>query len=51
MSQSMKFKISFPQIDNVLEDEHFIISIKNTETDKMKTQIVKPGNKYVREEE
>lgn len=47
---TIKLKISFPKLDNLQPGEHYTVSLRNTETQVVTTQIVQPGDKYSREE-
>lgn len=35
--------LNFPLIDDVQPGEHFVLTMKNTEDDKIQSQIIRPG--------
>lgn len=47
---TIKLKISFPKVDNLQPGEHYTVTLRNTETQVVTSQIVQPGDKYSREE-
>ena len=47
---TIKLKIAFPKLDNLQPGEHYTVSLRNTETQVVTSQIVQPGDKYSREE-
>jgi hypothetical protein len=46
---TMKIMIGFPTFENPIEAEHFMVSIRNTETNITDTAIAQPGSKYLKE--
>lgn len=48
-SSSIKIKINFPKLDGLEPGEHFTVTLRNTETQKIDTDIVQPGDKYAKE--
>ncbi len=43
---SMKIKVDFPAIENKKVGEHFQVSLRNTETNKINEETVESGEKY-----
>jgi hypothetical protein len=50
-ASTLKLKVGFPKLDNQQPGEHYTASFRNTETNETKTDIIHPGDKYVREVE
>lgn len=48
---TIKLKIAFPAIDGVETGEHFTVTMRNSETNQVKKEIIQPGFKFHREEE
>lgn len=49
ISTSIKIKINFPKIAAIEPGEHFVVSFRNTETNKTDTDIVQSGDRYAKE--
>lgn len=49
-ASTIKIKINFPKLEGLESGEHFTVSLRNTETQKITTEIVHPGDKYSKEE-
>lgn len=49
VSNTIKIKIAFPKLENIQPGEHFTVSLRNTESQNVTTDIVHPGDKYSKE--
>lgn len=49
VSTSIKIKINFPKIAAIEPGEHFMVSFRNTETNKTDSDIVQSGDRYAKE--
>jgi hypothetical protein len=47
---TIKLKIGFPKLDNIQPGEHFTVTLRNTETQKISSEIIQPGDKFTKEE-